>query len=77
MTRTMQATEFKARCLEVMDQVARTGESVTVTKRGRPVVRVAPVVRRPTTLRGFMKGRVRSTGDVVSPTGVEWEVERS
>ncbi len=34
------AAEFKAKCLEVMDEVARTGRPVVVTKRGRPVVRL-------------------------------------
>jgi len=73
----MKAADFKARCLEVMDQVASTGEPVTVTKRGRPVVRVTPVVQKPKTLRGFLKGSVRSIGDVVAPVGLAWEAERS
>ncbi len=39
--RTMAAGEFKAKCLAVMDEVAATGEPVLITKRGKPVVRVA------------------------------------
>jgi len=77
MTRTMQATEFKAKCLGVMDEVARTGESVTVTKRGRAVVRITPVVQRPDTLRGFLQGSIRSIGDVVAPIGADWEADGS
>jgi prevent-host-death family protein len=38
--RTMAAGEFKAKCLAVMDEVAATGESVLITKRGKPVARV-------------------------------------
>lgn len=37
------AAEFKARCLRILDEVQRSGESVTVTKRGRPVAEVKPV----------------------------------
>jgi prevent-host-death family protein len=40
--RTMSAAVFKARCLQVMDQVAATGESVVVTKRGTPVAQLGP-----------------------------------
>lgn len=69
------ASEFKARCLEVMDRVAETGESVVVTKRGKPVVRLLPAARRPNTLRGFLEGRVRSVGDIVKPVDVDWEVD--
>lgn len=40
--RTVKATEFKARCLALMDEVARTGEPLLVTKRGRPVAELRP-----------------------------------
>ena len=34
---TIQASKFKAKCLALMDQVARTGETIVVTKNGKPV----------------------------------------
>jgi len=36
------ATNFKARCLALLDEVAECGTELTVTKRGRPVARVVP-----------------------------------
>ena len=75
MARTMSAGEFKARCLQVMEQVAATGEAVVVTKRGKPVAQLGPVSRRPKTLRGFLKGRVKSK-DVVSPIDTRWHATR-
>jgi prevent-host-death family protein len=41
--RIMAAGEFKAKCLAVMDEVQATGETVVVTKRGKPVARMAPL----------------------------------
>ena len=41
--RTISATQFKARCLALLDEVAETGESLVVTKRGKPVARVEPL----------------------------------
>jgi prevent-host-death family protein len=38
--RIMSATEFKAKCLSVLDEVERSGNTVTVNKRGRPVATV-------------------------------------
>jgi prevent-host-death family protein len=76
MARTMSAGEFKARCLQVMEQVAATGEPVVVTKRGKPVAQLGPVSRRPKTLRGFLKGRVKSGKDVVSPIDTRWHATR-
>ena len=58
----MTASDFKARCLEVLDQLAdRKLGSVTITKRGRPVAVVLPptVQERPLpSLHGCMRGTV-------------------
>ena len=35
--RTIKASEFKAKCLKIMDEVAETGETVLITKNGVPV----------------------------------------
>jgi prevent-host-death family protein len=65
------AGEFKARCLDLLDQVAESGAELIVTKRGRPVARVSPV-EPPRDL----KGSVVREEDIVSPTGVAWIVEK-
>ena len=38
--KTISATEFKAKCLQLIDSVQSTGEELVISKRGRPVVRV-------------------------------------
>lgn len=40
--RTVAAGEFKNRCLQLIDEVHRHGVPLTVTKRGKPMVRVVP-----------------------------------
>jgi prevent-host-death family protein len=53
------AAEFKAHCLRILDEVERTGQPVTVTKRGRPVAEVKPVPKTENKLFfGCMKGSV-------------------
>ena len=74
--RIMPAGEFKAKCLEAMDEVASTGEPIIVTKRGRPVAQVVPITRRPKSLRGFLRGRIKSGKDVIGPIGVVWKAAR-
>jgi prevent-host-death family protein len=41
---TITASEFKAKCLRLMDQVHKTGEQISITKRGVEVARLAPPV---------------------------------
>jgi prevent-host-death family protein len=77
MPRTMTAAEFKAKCLELMDRVAATGEPIVVTKRGKPVAQLAPVAKKPKTLRGFLKGRIKSGRNIISPIDVTWDASRS
>ncbi len=69
----MKASEFKAKCLEAMDHVAKTGEKIVITKRGIAVAQLTPVTKKPKTLFGFLKGSIHSHGDIISPIDVEWE----
>ena len=72
---TIQASEFKAKCLALMDQVASTGQTIMITKNGRPVAELRP--HRPPrakSLIGLHKGRIEIRGDIVSPIGASlWE----
>jgi prevent-host-death family protein len=52
--REITATQFKARCLRLLDEVAQTGETLVITKHGRPVARVEPPLRADD-LRGSVK----------------------
>ena len=74
--RTIKASEFKAKCLKIMDEVAATGEPVEITKHGAPVARLVPARQRPKTIIGAMKGSVLYMGDIISPIDEEWEAER-
>lgn len=76
MTRTISAALFKATCLDVLDQVAATRHGVVVTKRGRPVARVVPMVNRPDRIVGALKGDIEIIGDVVRPVGVSWKATK-
>ena len=76
MPRTMSAAEFKAKCLQAMEQVAATGEPIVVTKRGKPIAQLAPVSRKPKTLRGFLKGRVKTRKGIISPVKIVWDADR-
>ena len=73
---TVGAAEFKARCLELMDHVANTGNAIVITKRGKPVARLAPMGSRRLSLIGALKGQIRIRGDIVGPIGVSWDAGR-
>ena len=41
--RAIPAGQFKARCLSLLDEVSRTRQVITITKRGKPVARLVPL----------------------------------
>ena len=73
--RTIKASEFKAKCLKLMDEVAENGEEIVITKNGKPVAKLTAYRERPKTLFGIDKGRLEIWGDIISPIDVEWEAE--
>lgn len=74
--RTISATEFKAQCLAIMDEVMRTGDEFLITKHGRVVARlVAPEGEIPST-HGWMRGTVTFVGDPTAPDDV-WSLGTS
>ena len=70
----MAAGSFKVHCLKVMDEVQKKRETIVITKRGKPVVKIVPADQDKDEIYGFLKGKVKITGDVVSPilTPEEW-----
>ena len=70
--RTIKASEFKAKCLHLMDEVAETGEEIIITKYGRPVSRLAPYRQRAESLLGINRDIIEIKGDIVSPMPAEW-----
>jgi len=71
--KTIAAGQFKARCLQIMDEVGATGESIIVTKRGRPVAKLVPLREAdPSSIFGCMRDSARIVGDItLSP----WQEE--
>ena len=69
-TRTISASQFKAQCLAMLDEVAATGEELVVTKRGRAVARVSAVTE-PESLNGSVTFNV-SDEELLEPLDVEW-----
>jgi antitoxin (DNA-binding transcriptional repressor) of toxin-antitoxin stability system len=70
-TRTVSASQFKAQCLAMLDQIAATGEEIVVTKRGKAVARVSAATA-PKSLRGSVKFNVADE-ELVRPLDVEWD----
>ncbi|HXM15585.1 MAG TPA: type II toxin-antitoxin system prevent-host-death family antitoxin [Candidatus Eremiobacteraceae bacterium] len=74
----MAASTFKAKCLSLIRQVGATGESVTVTRRGKPIAKLVPAEPENDDVFGFMQRKgMRIIGDITAPIPVEWKVMKT
>lgn len=72
---TITASEFKAKCLKLMDEVAETGKECVISKNNRPIARLVPYRTKPANLFGIDKEEVEILGDVMEPIDVDWEMD--
>lgn len=70
----MGAGSFKAKCLAVMDEVQAKREPVIITKRGKPVAKLVPMDSEKDEIYGFLAGKGKIVGDIISPalSAKEW-----
>lgn len=73
--RHIKASEFKAKCLQLMDEVAETGDTLVITKHGQPVAQLSHVPSRPPSLYGMHEGQFKIKGDIIAPVDVAWEAQ--
>jgi prevent-host-death family protein len=73
--KTMPAGEFKAKCLQVMDQVRSNRTPVVITKRGKAIAKLVPAEEFRSSAFDSLKGRIEILGDIVSPIvpAEDWE----
>ncbi len=65
------AAQFKAQCLAIMNHVQQSGESVVITKHGKPVVQVVPAKKDVDDIFGYMAGKAKIVGDVMNTVPAE------
>jgi prevent-host-death family protein len=73
--RVLSASEFKAKCLACLDEIEHSGESIIVTRRGRPVAVLGPVRHRVRkSPRNSWAHKARIEGDIVNTPDL-WDAD--
>jgi len=70
---TLSISEFKAKCLRLIEDVAQKHTELVIAKRGHRLARVVPFDVEQPSLLGFMQGTATIHGDVVAPSDERWE----
>lgn len=69
------ASQFKAKCLAILDEVSKTGLPQVVTKRGKPIAKLVPIEENePPSLLGSV--RYAEESDLLAPEDDTWDVDQ-
>jgi prevent-host-death family protein len=71
--KTVAATEFKAHCLALLEEVRQTRQSLLVTRHGKPVAEISPYVPKSDAAENPLKGSILFQGDLISPLNEKWD----
>lgn len=73
--KTVLISEFKAKCIQMLKDVQKNGQPLTVTLRGEPIVRVEPIRKEARRVRlGALKGSIEIRGDIIhGDSEKDWE----
>jgi len=69
------AGEFKTHCLKIFEDIKKRRFSITITKHGKPIVRVIPYEEENAELFGCLRDTAVIHGDIVAATGEHWDAE--
>ena len=69
----IKASEFKAKCLHLMDLVNEKQEEIIITKNGKPVSKLIPYQTRPSTLFGLHRHHIQYSDDLIESVDQQWD----
>ena len=74
---TIPAGKFKAQCLKLMDVVHDKHVSITITKHGKPIAQLTPIIDQEShDFFGCMRDTLISTGDLTKSIDEQWDADK-
>ena len=73
MKETIAAGQFKAKCLQLMNDVQNKHITLMITKHGVPIAKLVPIEEEPINLYGALKGTATIEADIIASIDEPWE----
>jgi antitoxin (DNA-binding transcriptional repressor) of toxin-antitoxin stability system len=68
-------SQFKSHCLEIIEKLQTSGQSVIITKRDKAIAKVLPIDTKKISLFGMLKNKAEIKADILEPIEENWNVE--
>ena len=72
MKESISKSQFKPRALELMREVEKIGKGLTITDRGRPVLKIVPYLQKPSDVLRNLRGTVLKYDAPTEPVDIDW-----
>jgi antitoxin (DNA-binding transcriptional repressor) of toxin-antitoxin stability system len=76
MTKKIEAKEFQAKCMKILDDVVREQETVYITKQGKVVAELSLPQEQESDIRKSLQGSIVFEDDLVSPLDEAWQADK-
>jgi prevent-host-death family protein len=68
-------SQFKARCLEMIEKLQADQQPIIITKRDKPIAKVVPFDSKKTSLFGMLKNKAEIKGDIIAMIDEKWDAQ--
>ena len=76
MAKEISISEFKDKCLKLMEDLSKDNKDFIITKRGKAIAKVIPIKEEEEiNFFGLLKGKAVIKGDIVNSLNEEWDAE--
>lgn len=76
MTTKIAISQFKSHCLEIIEKLHTSQQSIIITKRDKPIAKVVPFDTTKASLFGMLKNKAEIKADILKPIEDKWDAER-
>ena len=74
MTSIIAISQFKSHCLEIIETLQTSRQSIIITKRNKPIAKVEPIMdSSKISLFGLLKGKAEIKGDILASIEEKWD----
>ena len=75
--RSIGASDFRSKCLKLLDDVEATRKPLIITKRGKSVAQLVPMPAKPDMeLFGALRGSGYYELDIIAPVAISWDAQQ-
>ena len=76
MTNKIPVSYFKSHCLQILNNLQKTNQTITITKRNKQLAQIIPIKKNVNSIFNILKTSAAIKGDIVQSLEEEWDADK-